>query len=484
MCYHMCAWCRYTRGRFESTHGGVLNVHTEAFLNVHTEAFLNVHTGTPHTPHNTTTHNTPTHKHNTETDRETQRQRETERNRERETRQDKKRKRREDKTRKEKTRQYKRRNAKMKEERREKTREDREKRRERTRREKKQDKRRDKMKREKKKEKRREEKRREEKRKRREEKRREGEEKRREEKRREEKRRERREEKRTKRGEMKKRRDEKIWTNSKKCFKTLKPARWISPTCFEKKKSPSDELFLHFSAKVQNLTFFSNIYMIRIRFFLGPGNQFRMGFGRHGEWTFGRLCDTQSVRRTRLPTRSRKSRLLRSGSSWIFVERLGLRCGSWRLRRRFFFNIANLTKMRFSRNPSEAVCAVALLWEVRCSSQRVVPLHGQNELKQHLWTAQCRQEWILLQGRNPLTIVGFLLTFGNELKFFFWLSNQKMVWWLLFSFASDLALKKSILQHEHFHVSAYTRIRSVNNSKRSWNPFTCRDSFIHDQRKV
>ena len=32
MCYHMCAWCRYTRGRFESTHGGVLNVHTEAFF--------------------------------------------------------------------------------------------------------------------------------------------------------------------------------------------------------------------------------------------------------------------------------------------------------------------------------------------------------------------------------------------------------------------------------------------------------------------
>ena len=36
MCYHMRAWCRYTRGRFESTHGGVLNVHTEVFLNVHT----------------------------------------------------------------------------------------------------------------------------------------------------------------------------------------------------------------------------------------------------------------------------------------------------------------------------------------------------------------------------------------------------------------------------------------------------------------
>ena len=34
------------------------------------------------------------------------------------------------------------------------------------------------------------------------------------------------------------------------------------------KKSPSDELFLHFFAKVQNLAVFSFIYMIRIRFFL------------------------------------------------------------------------------------------------------------------------------------------------------------------------------------------------------------------------
>ena len=35
------------------------------------------------------------------------------------------------------------------------------------------------------------------------------------------------------------------------------------------KKSLSDELFLHFSSKVENLTVFSIIYMIRIRFF-GP----------------------------------------------------------------------------------------------------------------------------------------------------------------------------------------------------------------------
>ena len=38
---------------------------------------------------------------------------------------------------------------------------------------------------------------------------------------------------------------------------------------FYERKSLSDELFLHFSSKVQNLTVFSITYMIRIRF-LGP----------------------------------------------------------------------------------------------------------------------------------------------------------------------------------------------------------------------
>ena len=44
------------------------------------------------------------------------------------------------------------------------------------------------------------------------------------------------------------------------------------------KKTLSDELFLHFSSKVQNLTVFSIIYMIRIRFF-GPGELFQNGLG-------------------------------------------------------------------------------------------------------------------------------------------------------------------------------------------------------------
>ena len=30
MCFNMCAWCRYTRGRIERTHGGVLSGHTES----------------------------------------------------------------------------------------------------------------------------------------------------------------------------------------------------------------------------------------------------------------------------------------------------------------------------------------------------------------------------------------------------------------------------------------------------------------------
>ena len=67
---NMRAWCRYTRGRFESTHGGF---------------FLRA---TPHTAHNTRT----TH-HHTETDRETGTERDREKQRKREqdrTRQEKK----------------------------------------------------------------------------------------------------------------------------------------------------------------------------------------------------------------------------------------------------------------------------------------------------------------------------------------------------------------------------------------------------------
>ena len=47
------------------------------------------------------------------------------------------------------------------------------------------------------------------------------------------------------------------------------PTRQMNWPKMFRKKSLSDELFLHFSSKVQNLAVFSIIYMIRIRFF-GP----------------------------------------------------------------------------------------------------------------------------------------------------------------------------------------------------------------------
>ena len=56
-CFDMCAWCRYTRGRFERTHGDVLNGHTRRRRQRHTTTHNNT------TPHNTTQptqHNQPT----------------------------------------------------------------------------------------------------------------------------------------------------------------------------------------------------------------------------------------------------------------------------------------------------------------------------------------------------------------------------------------------------------------------------------------
>ena len=61
----------------------------------------------------------------------------------------------------------------------------------------------------------------------------------------------------------------------KKCLRTLKPPDELAQHV--SKKSLLDELFLHFSAQVQNLAVFSFIYMIRIRFF-GPGELTQKGF--------------------------------------------------------------------------------------------------------------------------------------------------------------------------------------------------------------
>ena len=64
------------------------------------------------------------------------------------------------------------------------------------------------------------------------------------------------------------RQDKKREEARQKKRKTLKPADELAQNV--SKKILSDELFLHFFSKVQNLTVFSIIYMIRIRFF-GPG---------------------------------------------------------------------------------------------------------------------------------------------------------------------------------------------------------------------
>ena len=40
MCFNMCAWCRYTRRRFERTHAGVLNAHTAGPLSLSSLSFF------------------------------------------------------------------------------------------------------------------------------------------------------------------------------------------------------------------------------------------------------------------------------------------------------------------------------------------------------------------------------------------------------------------------------------------------------------
>ena len=74
MFQHMCAWCRHTRGRFECTHGDVLNARTEVFSvphhnkhhtthnHTHQHAHTNTHTTRTQHAHNTSrTHNEPRH---------------------------------------------------------------------------------------------------------------------------------------------------------------------------------------------------------------------------------------------------------------------------------------------------------------------------------------------------------------------------------------------------------------------------------------
>ena len=275
------------------TRVGVVPIHTGDFLDVPTEAFLNPHTGfslffsvpqhaqthtnthTKHTPRPPTTPRPQRHTHtpHNTTHNVTQRQTEKERQRKRDkTRQDKTSEDERGKTRQEKRREEKRREEKRGEkredEREDKKREEarQEKRQDKTRGEKKQDKRRDETRQEERRRKTREETRW-----------------------RWERRQKEREDKIKKRHQMKKKIEERRWTRKRREIE-MKRGDFFVKNVWDpsnppdelaqnvlKKKSPSDELFLHFSSKVQNLTVFSIIYMIRIRFF-GPGELIQNGF--------------------------------------------------------------------------------------------------------------------------------------------------------------------------------------------------------------
>ena len=97
MSQHVCAWCRYKRGRFERTHGDVLSGHT---------GFSSVPHHTPHTTtQHRTTHNNTRRQRQTETEEEDKERRQGQRENRRRKRRDKTR---EEETKEKKTRQQKR----------------------------------------------------------------------------------------------------------------------------------------------------------------------------------------------------------------------------------------------------------------------------------------------------------------------------------------------------------------------------------------
>ena len=106
MCFNMCAWCRYTRWRFERTHGDVLSGHTEFRSVSHTNTHINTHN-----THNTTKHNTSHTQHHTEKETETDRDRERRQGPGEERRRKRREKTREEKTKEDTTRQEKRENS-------------------------------------------------------------------------------------------------------------------------------------------------------------------------------------------------------------------------------------------------------------------------------------------------------------------------------------------------------------------------------------
>ena len=108
-----------------------------------------------------------------------------------------------------------------------------------------------------------------------------------------------------------------------KCFKTLKPARWISPKRFEKKITVG-RIFLCFNAKVQNLNVFWIIYMIRIRFF-GPRELIQKYFraARYPYWS-GCVAREENWRLLECPIRGDMCQILGrdSQSSLYWMKQL------------------------------------------------------------------------------------------------------------------------------------------------------------------
>ena len=316
MCFNMCAWCRYTRGRCGRTH-------TTPHRTPH-------HNTTWHTtPHRTTAKTTthyplpatryPQHTTTQEDKERRQRKREGERRERRQKKREERGETRRDETRRDETRRD--------ETRRDKTRQD--ERREEARQEKRQDKKRDKMKM-------REEER---------------QEKRQDEDERGDRERERRQdqeetqdEKEDRREKMKKKREDerdneeremKRGDLNKKCFRTLKSARWISPKCFEKKKIPSGRIIPPFFLRKCRIWPFLN--------YLHDSNSIFRARGINSEWVFGRtvveltalvanratrsLCSSTKLVNAGYSIEMRPTQFvfLRSGGSCILLQSIRVR---------------------------------------------------------------------------------------------------------------------------------------------------------------
>ena len=217
--------CVSTCARGAGTHGDVVDGHTTTphRTTANTKTTTHQH-NTQHTTHNTqlTTHNTQQHRKTKKEDRKWEREREENEDRERETRRRKRR--RQNKTRREKKQ---------------------DKRRDKTRREKKKDKRRDRMK-----------------------------------KKREDEREKERQDETEERRWQRKWKELEVNFCPKNVWGPSNPPDELAKNVSKKKKSPSDELFLQFLSKVQNLAVFHLFTWFEFDF-SGPGNKIRTGSGLH-----------------------------------------------------------------------------------------------------------------------------------------------------------------------------------------------------------